>query len=149
MSGSFLSRGEAFVLELAEAKPIFTAVTAGLLSQYVFQMGMAEALQFGSVVAVGTSLGDVIMDQFTSTSANIEKYLSPADKIIDPPSLIAAAVGCGILFYMVDTQTEYIGKGLAVAVVAAGVSPKLSSMLAQALSKNKAPNAHTGEVSRQ
>lgn len=126
------------LIVLVDGKPLAIATAAGLLGALVLGDNFNEALIFGSVAALGSSLGCVAL-AVSGTEPKIEKYLGNA--YVDPVDFLCGALGTGALLAATSRGFDGIAIPSVLAGVSAAVGPMLGTKLIKAmLAKQVMPN---------
>ena len=120
---------------LVESKGLSVAVLAGAAATFGMGAQWREALQFGALAALGTSLGDVALTA-AGQNAKLQAYFTNATlaTYVDPMDFVAGTVGGGLLNFTIGLEGRELLIASAVCGVAAGVAPKLSGYIIKMVS---------------
>lgn len=122
------------IANLIEAKPVMAAAVAGLGSMVVMDMNSAEALAFGSSVALGTSLGDALLTGL-GFQTKVQAYLGGTfSTYVDPMDFVGAAVGSTAINFAIGARGQPLLMIAALSAVAGGVAPKVSGYILSKMS---------------
>lgn len=134
-----------YVADLVAVQGLGIATVAAVGSALVFNADMAEAISFGAVASLATSVGDwglTIVGQYT----NLETYL-PLEKstYLDPVDFLAGGLTVGAFQYLITgVSGPDLYKAMAVGAVAGGTGRKLAGYLHDlALGTQKNPGANS------
>ncbi len=119
-----------FLISLVESKPLGVAALAGVGSSFVLGLGMQDALQFGAMAALGTSLGDTLLT-IGGVGSKIESYMTsePWKSYVDPNDFLAGAAGTAVMTWAVGFEGRGVAMSAALGAVSAGIAPKLAGYL--------------------
>lgn len=133
----------AVIGNLVESKPLSVAILAGAAATFGMGAQWREALQFGALAALGTSLGDTALTA-AGQNAKIQAYFTNPTLItyVDPMDFLAGTIGGGLLNFTIGLEGRELLVASAVCGVAAGVAPKLSGYIVKMVS----PAASTPET---
>jgi len=120
---------------LVESKPLAVAILTGTAATFGMGAQWREALQFGALAALGTSLGDTILTA-AGQNAQIKAYFTNPTLItyVDPMDFVAGTLGGGLLNFSIGLEGRELLIASAVCGVAAGVAPKLSGYIIKMVS---------------
>lgn len=119
-----------YIADLVAVQGLGIATVAAVGSALVFNADMAEAISFGAVTSLATSVGDwglTIVGSYT----NIETYL-PFEKsaYLDPVDFLAGGLAVGAFQYLITgVSGPDLYKAMAVGAVAGGTGRKLAGYL--------------------
>ena len=121
-----------YIVTLVEAKPFFSAVVGGVASTFAMGLSLPEAIDFGCVVAAGTSMGDALLT-ISGIGSDLTAYLpGQFSTYLDPNDFLGGALGVGIVSWMAGMSGQELMVATAVGAVSAGVAPKLSGQIISA-----------------
>lgn len=124
-----MSTSQNFIVTLVEAKPAFAAIVGGVISTFALGLNVPEAIDFGCVVAAGTSAGDALLT-IGGIGSNVVSYLpGQFSTYLDPNDFLGGALGVGLVSWMAGMGGQELMIATGVGAVSAGVAPKLSGMI--------------------
>lgn len=126
---SIMSAGQ-YIADLVAVQGLGVATVAAVGSALVFNANMGEAISFGAVTSLATSVGDwglTIVGAYT----NLETYLPfEQSTYLDPMDFLAGGLMVGGLQYFITGVTgPDLSKAMAVGAVAGGTGRKLAGYL--------------------
>lgn len=130
---------QSFIMSLVESKGVVAGGVAALGSMAFMGLQGGASVQYGALVALGVSLGDVLLT-VGGVGSKLESYMTmePFQTFLDPNDFLGAAAGTALLGWVVGMQGRQLGIATAVGAVAGGVAPKIGGyMLMQSLIQNK------------
>ena len=117
-----------WVMHVVESKGLAAAAVGGLGAMYLMNQPMTESVQFGSIVALGCSVGDSALTGF-GIQSKIQSYLvnSPTvAKYVDPMDFLGGFVGTMAISYLAGiAQGRDLMMFGALGGVGCGVAPKI------------------------
>lgn len=142
----------ATMMNMVEAKPVARAVIAGSIGGVLLDLNFAEALGYGSQIAVFSSAADVILTGM-GVDAKIEDYIAIGVKQKVPFENIAAGLAAGAAVgYFAGLEGRPLAMSAALSGAIAAVAPTISGQLIKILGGKKKQledlEATSGNVSR-
>lgn len=134
--------GSQYIADLVRVHGLGVATIAGVGSALVFNANTGEAISFGAVAALATSLGDWTLTVVGSYT-DLKTYLPfEQSSFLDPMDFLAGGLGVGALQYLITGVTgPDLYKSMAIGAVAGGTAPKLVGYLhGLALGSGGSPN---------
>jgi len=127
-----MSGQQNYIVTLVEAKPFFSAVVGGVAATFAMGLNMPEAIDFGCVVAAGTSMGDALLT-ISGVGSDVLAYMpGQFSTYLDPNDFLGGALGVGIVSWMAGMSGQELMIATAVGGLSAGVAPKLAGQIISA-----------------
>lgn len=117
-----------WIMHVVESKGLASAVVAGLGAMFLMNQPLQESVQFGSIVALGCSVGDSALTGF-GIQSKIQSYLVDSPSVgnyVDPFDFLGGFVGTVAISYLagIAEGRELMMYG-ALGGVGCGVAPKI------------------------
>lgn len=127
-----------YIVTLVEAKPFFSAVVGGTVATFAMGLAIPEAIDFGCVVAAGTSMGDALLT-ISGVGSDITSYLpGQFATVLDPNDFLAGALGVGIVSWMAGMSGQELMIATGVGALSAGVAPKIAGQIISSVADKQA-----------
>ena len=129
MGSSTMTAGQ-YIADLVAVQGLGIATVAAVGSALVFNADMAEAISFGAVASLATSVGDwglTVVGSFT----NLETYMPfEHSAYLDPMDFLAGGLTVGAFQYLITgVSGPDLYKAMAIGAVAGGTGRKLAGYL--------------------
>lgn len=118
-----------FIMTLVEAKPAFAALVSGAIGAAALGLDMTDSIQFGCLVAAGTSFGDAVLT-LGGVSTQVQTYMPKQfGTWLDPSDFLGGGVGTAVLGWATGVEGRPLAIMAAAGAVGAGLAPMISAQI--------------------
>lgn len=117
------------IMTLVEAKPAFAAAVSGVVGAVALGLDAPDSIQFGCLVAAGTSFGDAVLTM-GGVGTKIQTYMPKQfGAYLDPADFLGGGVGTAVLGWATGVEGRPLAIMAAAGAVSAGLAPMISAQI--------------------